>query len=141
MSGAGRGHRVVEHTADVIIEAWGPDLAACCEAAVEGLAETFVRVIDAGLVAPIVAEVAADDDAGLLLAVLDEYLVTLDTAAGVPVAAHVSKRPDGGLRVEMTLADPASVEQVGSIPKAVSRHEIDVTGERGHVRCRFLVDV
>jgi SHS2 domain-containing protein len=35
-----RGHRSLPHTADVIIDAWGPDQAACYEEAVAALVET-----------------------------------------------------------------------------------------------------
>ena len=38
-----RGHRNLPHTADVIIEAWGPDLAACAEEAVAALIETYAN--------------------------------------------------------------------------------------------------
>jgi hypothetical protein len=42
MAGGVRGHRVLPHTADVIVEAWGPDLVSCCEEAVAGLAALYV---------------------------------------------------------------------------------------------------
>jgi SHS2 domain-containing protein len=41
MARAPRGHRTLPHTADVILEAWGPDLATCCEEAVAALVETY----------------------------------------------------------------------------------------------------
>jgi hypothetical protein len=41
MARAPQGHRTLPHTADVILEAWGPDLATCCEEAVAALVETY----------------------------------------------------------------------------------------------------
>lgn len=41
-----RGHRSVAHTADVILEAWGRDLAACCEEATAALTEVYLDAVD-----------------------------------------------------------------------------------------------
>jgi protein archease len=38
------GHRLVPHTADCIIETWGPDRAACLTEALLGLLEGFAEV-------------------------------------------------------------------------------------------------
>jgi SHS2 domain-containing protein len=124
----------------VILEAWGPDLPACCEEAVAALASVY---LDTGgdevdrrslRLAP-----AADED--VLVDVLDEVIFTLDTADGVPVGAEIRAVDDGGLEVDLILADPATVAPTGAVPKAVSLSELSVRAERGCVRCRFLVDV
>lgn len=136
-----RGHRVIPHTADVILEAWGPDLPTCCEEAVAALAATYVDRAGAAEVARHTVHIPAGSDESLLLAVLDEVIFTLDTAEGVPVAAEIAAARDGGLDVTLVLADPEGVEAAGAVPKAVSRSELAVDTEPDRVSCRFLVDV
>jgi SHS2 domain-containing protein len=136
-----RGHRLADHTADVAIEAWGPDLASCLEEAVTALVETYAEGHEA---ARPVGErhvhlpPAATGD--LLVDLLEEVIFTLDTAArGVPVRAIVQVAPDGGLDAVLVLAE--GVTGTGSAPKAVSRSELSL--DRGSVgfRCRVIVDV
>jgi SHS2 domain-containing protein len=141
-----RGHRTRAHTADVILEAWGPDLAACCEEAVAALVETYAdrqstdpaSTRSAGVH---VAHLASAPDDELLLAVLDEVIFVLDTSGAVPVAAEVRRGEPDGLDVELCLADPAHVEPTGSVPKAISRSELVVERTPDGVRCQVLVDL
>lgn len=136
-----RGHRVEAHTADVILEAWGPDLAACCEEAVAALVSTFADASGATVVERRRVGVAAGEPSSMLVTVLEEVIFTLDTSDGVPVAAQVQARHGGGLDVELVLADRDQVEATGSAPKAVARSELAVDTRPGRVSCRFLVDV
>jgi SHS2 domain-containing protein len=131
----------VAHTADVILEAWGPDLAACCEEAVAALASLYVDGAGSQEVARRSLHLAPGPDDEMLLDLIDEVIFTLDTADGVPVRAEISAAGDGGLDVEVVLADPATVEATGAVPKAVSRSELAVSARPGEVACRFLVDV
>ena len=136
-----RGHRAVPHTSDVILEAWGPDLAACYEEAVAALLGTFLdvdraRVVDGRTVD---ADVTAAE-AGLL-ALLDEVLFVLDTSDLVPVAAHVEASVPGVVRARLDCADRESVEATGAAPKAIARSELRIDLEPAQVRCTFLVDV
>jgi len=136
-----RGYRVVPHTADVILEAWGPDLAACCEEAVAALASTYVDGTGAAEVERRSVHVDGESDEQLLLELLEEVIFALDTAEGVPVAATARAAVDGGLDVTLVLADPDTVEPTGSAPKAVSHSELVVERQPGRVTCRFLIDV
>jgi SHS2 domain-containing protein len=139
-----RGHRALPHTADVILEAWGPDLASCCEEAVAALAGTYVEASPADEVDAVAwrqVHVRPGSDESLLLDVLDEVIFTLDTAEAVPVRASVRAAADGGLDLRLALADRAAVTPTGAVPKAVSRSEFAVDSRGGVVRSRFLVDV
>lgn len=136
-----RGHEVIGHTADVILEAWAPDLASCAAEAVAALVATCADTSGAEVVdrRRVHLDPAAPTD--LLHALLEEVIFVLDTEAAVPVAAEVTGTAEDGLDVAIALADPATVEPTGSAPKAISRSELAVrTGPDG-VRCRFLVDV
>jgi SHS2 domain-containing protein len=137
----GRGHRAVPHTSDVILEAWGADLASCCEEAVTALLGSFIDVRAAVVVEERILEISTASPDLALLALLDEVLFVIDTADSVPVAAHVTPGPDGTLRVQLDGADPRSVEPSGAAPKAISRSGLRVEVGPSGVRCAFLVDV
>ncbi len=141
-----RGHRLAEHTADVFVEAWAPDLAGCCEEAVAGLVSVYASEPVTADLSPSVVEVEAGSGEQLLLAVLDEVIFLLDTADGVPVGAVVrpGAGPAGSFEVEIAMASPWRVAATGSVPKAVARSVSVVEnpeGGEGGVRCRVLVDV
>jgi len=136
-----RGHRVLPHTADVILEAWGPDFASCCEEAVAALADVYVDAGWADAVEQRKVHVAAGSEESLLLEVLEEVIFTLDTADAVPVRAEVRVADDAGLDVVLSLAERRTVSPTGSVPKAVSRSELVVDSQATGVRCRFLADV
>jgi poly-gamma-glutamate synthesis protein (capsule biosynthesis protein) len=139
-----RGHAVRPHTADVLLDAWGPDPAACLEEAVDALVATYARPASAAVAAvqgrPVVHLAPAPLDEQLLT-LLDEVLYVLDTDPALPVGARVTPSLDGGFDVEVLLAAPDAVEHVGSIPKAVARSELRVERHGNATRCSFLVDV
>lgn len=139
-----RGHRARAHTADVILEAWGPDLAACCEEAVAALVETYSDPAGCPIVGrhEVHLEPSSDDEA--VLQVLDEVIFLLDTSGAVPVGAQVRAGVGAdaeGLEVVILLADRAVVQPTGSVPKAVSRSELVVDRAPSGLRCQVLVDL
>jgi SHS2 domain-containing protein len=141
MGRADRGHQVRPHTADVILEAWGPDLPACCEEAVAALVSVYADGTGSEEIGRRSLHLPRASDEDLLLEVLEEVIFTLDTADGVPVRAAVRAADDGGLDLEVLLVDRATVVATGAVPKAVSRSELAVSRDGGRVRGRFLVDV
>jgi SHS2 domain-containing protein len=136
-----RGHRTVPHTADVIIEAWAPDLVGCFEEAVAALVSIYARCDDAAPLAERRVQLSPGPAESQLLDLLDEVIFALDTADGIPVVATVDKRDDGGLDVVLRLAPSDRVEAVGAVPKAISHAELEVRQMADRVSCRFLVDV
>jgi SHS2 domain-containing protein len=140
----GRGHRILPHTADLIVEAWGPDLAACVEEAIAALISICVNVRSASIECTRWAHIGPGSYESLLLAALDEVIFLLDTSPDVPVGADVFLRGDDvgeHLDLGLLLAAPASVEPAGSGPKAISRSGLEVDASPDGVRCCFLVDV
>ncbi len=129
------------HTADVILEAWGPDLASCCEEAVAALVGTFVARTEGGIVGEHRTRLSSEPEESLLLDVLEEVIFTLDTAEEVPVGADIRSTHDGGLDVVLRLAERTTLEATGAVPKAVSRSGLRVDVEPGQIFCRFLVDL
>jgi SHS2 domain-containing protein len=135
------GHRTLPHTADVIIEAWGADLVACCEEAVAALVEIYADAGNAIVIAEREVRVPPAPMGDMLLDLLDEVVFALDVAEGIPIAACIRAGPDGGLEVRLMLAEPASVDPAGAVPKAISRSGLEMTRAADAVVCRFLVDV
>jgi SHS2 domain-containing protein len=131
----------VAHTADVVVEAWAPDLGGCLEEAVAGLVAVYAEV-DAGTPqSPLPVELGPGAAQEQLLVLLDEVVFVLDTAEGVPVAAEVRCRDDGGLDATLWTVPRDRVVPVGSVPKAIARSELAMVERPGHVWCRYLVDV
>jgi SHS2 domain-containing protein len=137
---SGRGHRVLPHTADVIVEAWGQDLASCIEEAVTALVDICFDTSDASTERTRAVAIGPGAPDVLLLSVLDELIFLLDTSLHVPVGAAVAHDGDQ-LAVEIRLAERDSVEPSGAGPKAISRSDLSVVVGPDEARCSFLVDV
>lgn len=129
------------HTADVRLEAWGADLAACCEEALAALIATFVAGRIAKTSEVLWAQIPAGPEESQLLAALDELIFISDTAERVPVRARVARAPGDGLVIAFELAERAEVRGTGAAPKAISRSGLRVESRPGRVSARFLVDV
>ena len=135
------GHRLVPHTADMILEAWGPSRDACLREAVRGLVGAFADVV--GVAASGTVPVALQPDSGeeLLVALLEEVLYLLDTEDVVPLDATLTEAADGGLRGAFLVAPAGAVSQQGAIPKAIAHHDLELDEQAGRWRCRVTVDV
>src|SRR5690606_31120583 len=102
---ADRGHRAVSHTADVILEAWAPDLAACLEEAVAALVGIYAVVADGERRRVHELRLPAGPAERQLLDLLDEVIFLLDTDDDVPVGATVHRLDEtGGAEVDIWLA-------------------------------------
>jgi SHS2 domain-containing protein len=136
-----RGHRALPHTADVILEAWGPDLAACLEEAVVALASLYVDTTGARVVERRLVRLLPAAPSELLISLIDEAIFALDTGTAVPVGAEVATRGDGGLDISLQLAARDSITPTGASPKGVSRSNLRLDQGTGRVHCTFLIDV
>ena len=134
------GHRVVPHTADVIIEAWGASKLECFEEAVRALVESFARFTQS---APTPGPVTFDgrDDDALLVARRDEVVYVIDLLGTVPANVVLDETEDGTVVGFMDLAPISEVEIVGAPPKGVSLSDLSVIRENGRWRCRATIDV
>lgn len=134
-----RGHGVQAHTADVVIEAWGPTAAACYEEAAAAFVDVFAAV-DAveGSAEPF--DVGPGRPADLLVLLLEEILFDADARGHVPIATEVEVRGDH-LVGRITAVPIEDVAIVGSIPKGVSYSDLEFERSDGGWRCRAVVDV
>lgn len=143
----GRGHAVREHTADVVIEAWGPTRAACLEEALAALAETYSEPdadVDAGAApAPHRLRWHHDgvDGEDLLADLLDDAIARLDCDGLVTVAGHLTDGPDGSVTGELLVVPLEAREVTGASPKGVSRSDLRLGPDDGGWSARAIIDV
>lgn len=134
------GHRLMPHTADVRIEAWGASRERCLVEAALGMVESFADVSD---VRPTGVErvwlVGVGDD-DLLATLLDEVVFRLEVRGQVPVDV-AADTAHGGLDVRLAVAGLAEVEITGAVPKAVSWHELHFGPDPYGWSCAVTIDV
>lgn len=135
------GHRLVSHTADCIIEGWGPDRATCTAEALAGLVDVFASVPDAASSTslPLAADPASPEDQ--LVSLLEDVIYTVEVLAVVPARFHLSETEGGGLAGDMEVVPLGQVSSQGPAPKAVSYHELSMGRKEGEWRCHVLIDV
>jgi SHS2 domain-containing protein len=130
MADSGSGHRTVPHTADLRIEAWAPTRDGCIRLDPSSAHGDHTRL----------RRLIADRDDDLLVAVLDEVIYLLDTAAEAPVDLEL-RDVDGGVDVVFAMADASTLPQVGAVPKAVSLNELRFFHCHHGWRCSVTLDV
>lgn len=135
-----RGYEFFEHTADVGIRAWGPDLSDAFAAAAEGLVASMVDVSAARAVGEARLEVEAGSLERLLFQFLDEVLFHVQTRLWVVTRADVQL--EGATRLVATLRgesyDAARHGHVHEI-KAITFHGLEVSPDPPVVR--VVVDI
>ena len=138
----GCGHTSVPHTADLRIEAWGPNREVCIAEAVRGLVKSFADVSGAGCHRAVECHLTAGSDADLLAAVVEEVIYRLDTSGEVPVAVAVGRSADGGIDLALRAVDASTVEIIGAAPKAASLSGLACASEAsGRWSCTVTIDV
>lgn len=140
-SEAERGHRLGPHTADVTIQAWGPTLAACAEEAVTALAEVTAEVAACAETAEEEVNARGGTPADVLVDLLDQAIVHAEVEGRLVSAARLHDTDDGCLAGTFTTVAVADTVQVGPVPKAVTRHALDVSADAGGWTAHLVVDV
>lgn len=136
----GRGHASRPHTADVVIEAWGPTAAACYEEAVAGFVGLFVDTSHHATTETAQFDLGPAHPEDLLVLLLEEVILIAETRGYVATATHVEVHGDR-LVGTFTLARPRPGDLLGSIPKGVSYNDLEFGAAGGGWRCRAIVDV
>lgn len=134
------GHRQLPHTADLILEAWAPTREECIAEAVQALVECVADVGSATVTRTLPVRFGPSADEALLVDVLEEVLYILEIFGVVPVATHLEPAEDGGVSGVFDAADLDRVDLVGSVPKAVTLHELEFAPHDGW-RALVIVDV
>lgn len=136
-----RGHRWIEHTADMALEAWAPTRTECLAEAVSALVGSFVDLATATPSESFAVTFPPTDDEDLLVRLLDEVIYLIDVFGRVPLDAEVEDARDGGLIVHFATATAQRVDVTGAVPKAISRHELWFGYAAGHWQAAVTVDV
>ena len=129
------------HTADVIVEAFGPSLSACIEAAVMGETAAFADVRGVEATDERRVDLRAPSEEALLVAVLEEVIFLLDAEDLVVVHAHLPVAGNLGISGRFDTVDKTLVALVGSPPKAVAYHGLELISDALGYKCRFIIDV
>lgn len=135
-----RGHAVRAHTADTVIEAWGPTAAACYEEAAAAFVDVFADVdaCPAGSAEAFDVGPGRPDD--LLVLLLEEMLFDADARGHVPTTTEVEVRGDR-LVGTFTTVPIEEVDVTGAIPKGVSYSDLEFGAIEGGWHCRATIDV
>jgi SHS2 domain-containing protein len=121
------GHRLLPHTADIRVEAWGVTRATCLAELVAGIVDSFVdRTGTDSLPSTVVpVEHHGGNDRDLAVWLVEEVLWLLDTDGVVPVAVDLTDNGNG-LHGDLHVVSGDLVEVIGSAPKAVSYSDLIV---------------
>lgn len=131
---------MLPHTADLIVEAWGPDDVACAEEAARALIEICI----AGDPDPELDDWASrvgGSRRDLVRTVLEEVIFALDTSVSAPVSADVERTGPSEVVIRLGLAARESVRATGAAPKAIVMMPSGAAVPDVAFRCRFIVDV
>ena len=140
--GASQGHRLLPHTADLIIEAWGPTRASCLDEAVMALVESFADV-SGGSAAPRVVpvDIEGGDLEDLVALLLEEVIYIVEVLGVVPVSVELSEGENTRVAGFLETVPVTSVELIGAAPKAVSHHDLVLERRDDSWWCRAMIDV
>lgn len=131
-------YRILEHTADIGIEATAPDIPSLFSEAVRATAAVVLDAEPGPAIDAVVVAVESDDTAALLAALLGEALWTFESTGRLPVDAEleVSNRSAAGT---FGVVDDASVG--GPAIKAVTYHQLLVERTGSGFRAQVFFDV
>lgn len=136
------GHEFLDHTADVAVRVWAPELRALFEQAAAAFVELMV---DPATVRPAqgrAVEVAGETHEELLVAWLSEVLFAFDADGFAPARAAVERLGEGRLRGRLwgERLDPARHE-VRTLVKAVTYHNLAIERSARGFEVTIVFDV
>jgi len=134
------GYRVLPHTADLIVEAWGPDRETCLEHAVLGLVSSFADTGDGEATGEVPFHLDSGSDEELLVGLLDEVIYVLDVEGAVPVGVDFEPAT-GTLAGRFHTVAVEAVESIGAVPKAIAWHGLAFGQTGGRWTAHVVVDV
>ena len=135
------GHRVLPHTADVIVEAWAASRAGCLEELVRGVVDTFADVARVSATREIPLEVGAARDEDVVVALFDDVCYLLDADGLVVVDVALDEEEDGNFDGTFFVAPVDAVVPTGAAPKGISRSDLQFGTDGTLWRANAIVDV
>ena len=139
-NGDSAGHRSVPDGTGRVIEAWGPDAAACLTEALAALIEGFAEVADAPAARVLPLSVAkGPEDA--LTSLVEEVIDTMDTFSVVPVRFHLTGTEGRRLRRGHGGGPDGGAQLTGTRPTAVSFEGLSMAAVEGGWFCHVRVEL
>lgn len=141
MESAESGHEAVEHTADLAIRAWAPDLRGLVEEAARGMLDVL---LDAAPPAREQREVVGEgtEPEELLVDCLREILALLQVEGVVPVSVEVSQVREGRARCRVGVAPIGEArDALAQEIKAVTYHGLEIARREGGLEVTVVFDV
>jgi SHS2 domain-containing protein len=135
------GHRVLPHTADLIIEAWGPSRVVCLEEAARALVDSFASIEGVPVTERVPIQLEQGGDEALLVSLLEEIIYVVDVLGGIPTRVTLEETEDGGISGFIDIAPADVLEIHGSLPKGVSFTDLAFARSDGSWRCHATIDV
>lgn len=126
---------------DLLIRVRGVDELACLGAAVEAFAASLACVPPGVVVRRVAIGVAAADPEDLLIGVLDEAIVLLDTQRLLAVRLIDARIADGLLRGAFEAVELDAVDVHGAPPKAATWHGLRLAPADGHWEGAVMLDL
>ncbi|HTN78905.1 MAG TPA: archease [Acidimicrobiales bacterium] len=137
---ADRGHAIRPHTADAVIEAWGPTAAACYEEAVAAFVDIFAETDASPPGSAEAFDVGPGRPGELLVLLLEEVLFDAEARGHVPTVTEVEVRDDR-LVGRFSTVSIEELDITGAIPKGVSYSDLEFGATESGWHCRAMVDV
>jgi SHS2 domain-containing protein len=136
------GFRLLAHTADLGIESWGPDFAGALAQAVSALGVVLAGEGAGQATEERPVRLVAEDEAALVVALLQEALFLLEVEGWLSVDAALRVDPAGVLTGHL-LGEPfdAVRHADGEAVKAVTWHGLAVDREPGRVSLTIYLDL
>lgn len=111
------------------------------EEAVSAFTSLFAEVPDGPAQRSVPFVLAPETDRELLVLLLEEVLYLVEVLGAIPYRCEVQPTEDGGIAGFFEVVDVSEVRLKGSVPKAVTRHELVFERRDEHWYCRVIVDV
>jgi protein archease len=131
-------YTILDHTADIGIEATAPDIPSLFSEAVRACAAVIVDAEPSPPTSETPVAVEADDLGALLAALLTEALWTFESTGSLPVAAELEMSSTSAAGRFGVVSDPTIG---GPAIKAVTYHQLAVERTADGFRARVFFDV
>ncbi|VVB57170.1 Protein archease [uncultured archaeon] len=133
---SGEGYRFLEHTADIMVSAWGPDYLAALRQAALAMFSVLGKGKKAG-------EFEVEEKAGsreeLVVALLSRILAECDAREVVPLGIEMGKYDEAaqGLKARVSYSNARPRDAI----KAVTFHRLEVKEEKNKCSIQVVFDV
>lgn len=140
------GFKFLEHTADILIEAYGRNLKEAFQQAAKALFEVITDTATIGKNCKEHIVISAEDEYSLLFDWLSELLYLFDTTGIVYCHTEIKeiKRSNEKLILKATvMGDKLDLEknEIRTEVKAITYHQMEIKQDENRATVRFLVDI